>query len=124
MRLSHLNIYYTIQNDLNNYVDIFTYDNSKLFRYTIKYNEDTECFEYAKYGLLDCVKYFEDAHKIPKSDELKLENYFEDVFGRQHIFLKFKDLLEFVIKQIREDKTDVNTDDIQDMVNLYPEKFI
>lgn len=124
MRLSHLNIYYTIENDLNNFVDIFTYDNSKLYRYTIKYEEDTECFTYIKYGLIDCVKYYENAHKIPRNNEIQLENYFEDVFGRQHIFLSFRDLLNFVVQQIKERKTDVSVDDIQDMITLYPEKFI
>lgn len=124
MRISHLNIYYTIEKNILGTTTLYTYTDNKLFRYEIEYDKHIECFKTNKYNLFknNIVEY--NITTVNLNDEYLVEQYFEVTFGRQHIFLHFRDLIEFVITQIKQNKTNITVDDMQDIIELYPERFI
>jgi len=126
MRLSHVNIYYTIEKEFDADITVYAYHNDNLFRYSVRYNSMVECLEYKKYGLIDAILYESNSVKFKFDDELMTDDgeHLEEIFGDQNTFLSFKEMFEFTLERMKSGKSNLKKDVFQDMLDIYPEKFI
>lgn len=134
MRLSHINIYATLEENSGKTTTIYTHDRENFFRYEIKYQTNALEFSYNKYLLTTAqhietsiIKFDTPIQKFSHMhfDQLNQFNeVFENVFKEELIYLSFTAMKGFIMQKLKEGHFQPSDPVIQELMDLYPEAFI
>lgn len=133
-RLSETSIYDILENSCGHTTTIYTHDKDNFYRYAFCYQSKSTTCHYKKFILttsqlieennLVLTRPIKSYAKLSFQDIKEFGNMFDSIFNKELIYVRYTDMIQFVMQRIRLGKVNPEDKTIKELVDLYPESFI